>query len=66
MHDCSIRWADRFLRRLVPPLLRALGPHGLLFLTWDEGDTDDGCCRLARGGHVGADRGRRRRRGAMA
>jgi hypothetical protein len=39
---------------LVPPLLRALGPNGLLVLTWDEDrDTSSaGCCRLARGGHV--------------
>jgi hypothetical protein len=36
----------------VPPLLRALGLHGLLFLTWDEGTTNDGCCRLAAGGHI--------------
>jgi hypothetical protein len=32
--------------------LRALGPNGLLFLTWDEGSSDDGCCRLAAGGHI--------------
>ena len=37
---------------LVPPLLRALGPRGLLMLTWDEGSSDDGCCRLASGGHI--------------
>ena len=43
---------DAFLARLVPPLLRALGPRGLLVLTWDEGATDDGCCRLAAGGHI--------------
>ena len=43
---------DRFLSRLVPPLLRALGPRGLLILTWDEGSSDDGCCRLAAGGHI--------------
>ncbi|HWF49123.1 MAG TPA: alkaline phosphatase family protein [Solirubrobacteraceae bacterium] len=52
MHDCSPSTGDRFLASLVPPLLRALGPHGLLFLTWDEGASDDGCCRLASGGHV--------------
>jgi hypothetical protein len=23
-----------------------------LILTWDEGSTDNGCCRLASGGHV--------------
>jgi phosphatidylinositol-3-phosphatase len=52
MHDCSVATGDRFLARLVPPLLRALGRHGLLFLTWDEGSSDDGCCRLASGGHI--------------
>jgi hypothetical protein len=52
MHDCSTATGDRFLAGLVPPLLRALGNNGLLFLTWDEGSSDDGCCRLASGGHV--------------
>ncbi|MDQ6778915.1 MAG: alkaline phosphatase family protein [Actinomycetota bacterium] len=52
MHDCSPSTGDRFLASLVPPLLRSLGRHGLLFLTWDEGASDNGCCRLASGGHV--------------
>ena len=52
MHDCSPATGDHFLSALVPPLLSALGPHGLLILTWDEGLTDDGCCRLAAGGHI--------------
>ncbi len=52
MHDCSTSTGDRFLARLVPALLRALGPRGLLFLTWDEGSSDAGCCRLASGGHI--------------
>jgi phosphatidylinositol-3-phosphatase len=52
MHDCSPATGDRFLAGLVPPLLRSLGANGLLFLTWDEGTTDHGCCRLASGGHV--------------
>jgi phosphatidylinositol-3-phosphatase len=53
MHDCSVATGDRFLAGLVPPLLSALGPRGLLFITWDEGSTDSGCCRLAAGGHIG-------------
>ena len=53
-HDCSLATGDRFLAGLVPALLRALGPRGLLILTWDEGSSDDGCCRLAAGGHVAA------------
>src|SRR5213076_184440 len=52
MHDCSVATGDRFLSSLVPPLLRSLGPGGVLFITWDEGSTDSGCCRLASGGHV--------------
>jgi hypothetical protein len=52
MHDCSVSTGDRFLAGLVPALLRALGRRGLLFLTWDEGSSDDGCCRLASGGHI--------------
>lgn len=52
MHDCPPSSGDRFLAALVPPLLNSLGPRGLLFLTWDEGTTDNGCCRLASGGHV--------------
>jgi hypothetical protein len=52
MHDCSPATGDRFLSRLVPPLLASLGPRGLLLLTWDEGSSDQGCCRLASGGHI--------------
>jgi hypothetical protein len=52
MHDCSVATGDKFLARVVPSLLVALGAHGLLFLTWDEGSTSSGCCRLASGGHV--------------
>jgi hypothetical protein len=52
MHDCDLRQGDRFLARLLPQLMRSLGGNGLLFLTWDEGTTDNGCCRLARGGHI--------------
>ena len=52
MHDCAPSTGDRFLRALVPPLLRALGPRGVLVLTFDEGSSDDGCCRLASGGHI--------------
>jgi phosphatidylinositol-3-phosphatase len=52
MHDCPPATGDRFLSKLLPPLLGVLGPRGLLFLTWDEGVTDDGCCRLAAGGHI--------------
>jgi phosphatidylinositol-3-phosphatase len=52
MHDCSVAIGDRFLSSLVPPLLRTLGAGGVLFITWDEGTSDSGCCRLASGGHI--------------
>ncbi|MGN6170958.1 MAG: alkaline phosphatase family protein [Solirubrobacteraceae bacterium] len=52
MHDCGLSTADHFLARLLPPLLARLGHDGLVFLTWDEGTSDDGCCRLAAGGHI--------------
>jgi len=52
MHDCSVATGDQFLSSLVPPLLRSLGPRGVLFITWDEGTSDAGCCRLASGGHI--------------
>ena len=51
-HDCSTATADRFLERLVPRLLRALGPGDFLVLTWDEGTSNRGCCGLARGGRI--------------
>jgi phosphatidylinositol-3-phosphatase len=51
-HDCGLATADRFLARTVPALLRELGPHGFLVLSWDEGVTDRGCCRVAGGGQV--------------
>jgi hypothetical protein len=51
-HDCATSVADQFVARLVPPLLTQLGPRGVLFLTFDEGASDDGCCRLAAGGHI--------------
>lgn len=51
-HDCANASVDRFLARTVPYLLRELGAHGFLAITWDEGSTDSGCCKLAAGGRV--------------
>jgi len=36
-HTSTLRATDRYAARLVPRLLSALGPHGLLYVTWDEG-----------------------------
>jgi hypothetical protein len=51
-HDCGIQTADLFLKNHVPALLDALGDNGVLFLTWDEGYSSDGCCEQAAGGHI--------------
>lgn len=52
-HDCPLADVNRFLKRLVPALLRELGPKGMLLITWDEGNGGQGCCRSqASGGRV--------------
>jgi phosphatidylinositol-3-phosphatase len=52
-HDCGVAGGDRFLARAVPALLHALGPHGMLVLTWDEGSSERGCCGTGvQGGHI--------------
>jgi hypothetical protein len=51
-HDCSVRQGDRYLRRLVPRLLRRVGPQGFVLVTYDEGSSGAGCCGLAQGGHI--------------
>lgn len=35
-HSGSVRRSDRYAARLVPRIVRALGPRGVLFVTWDE------------------------------
>ncbi|HWD09975.1 MAG TPA: alkaline phosphatase family protein [Actinomycetota bacterium] len=46
MHDpCggdAIAHGDSYLRGVVPQLLAALGPDGVVFITFDEGDSDRG------------------------
>ena len=39
-HDCSVAQGDRYLSKVVPPIIDALGPHGFLVLTWDEGSSN--------------------------
>jgi hypothetical protein len=46
-HDCSVASGDSYLARIVPPILKGLGPHGFLVLTWDEGSSGTGG-----GGHI--------------
>jgi hypothetical protein len=52
MHNCSVEVGDRWLSEWVPRVLAALGPNGILVLTFDEGDSGAGCCGVARGGHI--------------
>jgi hypothetical protein len=37
MHDCPVAVGDRFLAGLVPRLLKGVGPHGYVVVTFDEG-----------------------------
>jgi phosphatidylinositol-3-phosphatase len=41
-HDCSVSHADTWLASNVPAMLKALGPDGMLVLTWDEDDDSAG------------------------
>jgi phosphatidylinositol-3-phosphatase len=40
-HTATLAAADRFAGRLIPRVLKALGPRGLLLVTWDEGRRSD-------------------------
>lgn len=40
-HNGTLRQADRYASRLVPRVLRALGPRGVLYLLWEEGKRSD-------------------------
>jgi phosphatidylinositol-3-phosphatase len=51
-HDCGVSTGDGFLRRVVPALLRGLGPHGFVVVTYDEGSSDAGCCGGSAGGRI--------------
>lgn len=52
-HYVTLRVVDQFARTLVPRIVRALGPRGVLFITWDEGRTGDRSGANGRGGgHV--------------
>jgi phosphatidylinositol-3-phosphatase len=53
-HRHSLRAADAYAARTIPPVLHALGPDGVLYLTWDEGRRSDrtGFGGRPGGGHV--------------
>jgi phosphatidylinositol-3-phosphatase len=52
MHSCGTYTGDLYLRGVVPRLLSALGPSGVLFITYDEGSSNLGCCGVAKGGRI--------------
>jgi acid phosphatase len=52
-HDCPAQEGDDWLKRFLPQLFSAAAwKSSVLFLLWDEGDSDEGCCQLAHGGHI--------------
>jgi hypothetical protein len=54
MHDCSVGTGDNWLKTWVPKILAssAWKDNGALFITFDEGVTNAGCCQYATGGKV--------------
>jgi hypothetical protein len=40
-HNVKLSTVDGFARKLVPQIVNALGPNGVLFVTWDEGQESD-------------------------
>jgi hypothetical protein len=53
-HDCPVSTGDAWLGSVVPRITgsAAFRNGGLLFITWDEGSSNAGCCGDAWGGHV--------------
>jgi acid phosphatase len=41
-HDCSTTTGDNWLAANLPGMIRAVGPNGLVILTWDEDDGSHG------------------------
>jgi phospholipase C len=53
MHDCSVRTGDTWLKGFLPQVLQSPAMQSsVLFLLWDEGTSDAGCCQVAQGGHI--------------
>ena len=54
MHTCSLAVGDRWLSQVVPTILQspAFTQNGVLFITFDEGKTNTGCCNDAAGGQL--------------
>jgi len=54
MHDCGVATGDAWLRNVVPTITEsaAFRNGGALFITFDEGSSNAGCCGDSWGGHV--------------
>lgn len=54
MHDCNVATGDAWLKNIAPKILNsaAFRDNGALFVTFDEGSTNNGCCTHAAGGRV--------------
>jgi len=54
MHSCSAATGDDWLKIWVPQILAspAWQEGGMLFITFDEGTSDEGCCGDSGGGHI--------------
>jgi len=54
MHDCPLGTGDAWLKTWVPAILNspAWQDNGALFITFDEGKGDGGCCQNAVGGRI--------------
>jgi hypothetical protein len=53
-HTGAVGRLDRFAAHLVPRLIQAAGPHGVVYITWDEGARGDtaGIRGSSGGGHI--------------
>jgi phosphatidylinositol-3-phosphatase len=56
MHNCDVATGDNWLKTWVPKILAsdAWKKDGVLFIVWDEGTSNEGCCQVAEGGKVAA------------
>jgi phosphatidylinositol-3-phosphatase len=53
MHDCPVSAGNSWLKGFLPQILHAPDwQTSALFLLWDEGTSNAGCCQIARGGHI--------------
>jgi len=53
-HDCSTATMDHWVAGFIPSVLSSLwyAQGGVIVITFDEGSSDAGCCRIAHGGRI--------------